>query len=100
MRCIDIGCGGGAVSIEIARLAAPDGTVVGIDTGQVKLGLARQAAAERGVDDVETRPPKASMCSWTPTGGCWPPWPRSCHRPKTAPVFPGGGYPPPQVRLV
>ncbi len=31
MRCIDVGCGGGAVTLEIARLVAPGGSVVGIE---------------------------------------------------------------------
>jgi ubiquinone/menaquinone biosynthesis C-methylase UbiE len=55
MRCADIGCGGGAVTLEIAGLVAPGGRVVGIDSDEVKLGLARQAAAERGMDNVEFR---------------------------------------------
>jgi ubiquinone/menaquinone biosynthesis C-methylase UbiE len=53
LRCIDIGCGGGAVALEMARLVAPDGTVLGIDADAVKLGLARQAAAQRGLGNVE-----------------------------------------------
>jgi ubiquinone/menaquinone biosynthesis C-methylase UbiE len=44
IRCADIGCGGGAVTLELARLVAPGGTVVGIDTDEAKLGLARQPA--------------------------------------------------------
>ena len=55
MRCVDIGCGGGAVTLEIARLVAPGGTVAGIDMDEVKVGLARQAAAESGVRNVEFR---------------------------------------------
>ena len=55
MRCIDIGCGGGAVTLEMARLVAPGGAVVGIDMDEVKLGLARQAAAERGLSNAEFR---------------------------------------------
>ena len=67
MRCVDIGCGGGAVTREVAGLVAPGGTVVGIDTDQVKLGLARQAAAERGVGNVEFRVGDAS--DWDQPGG-------------------------------
>ena len=52
-RCIDIGCGGGAVALELARLVAPGGTVVGIDADEVKLALARRAAAERQAGNVE-----------------------------------------------
>jgi len=53
MRCIDIGCGGGEVTMEIARMVAPGGTVLGVDMDEVKLALARQAAAERGLGNVE-----------------------------------------------
>jgi ubiquinone/menaquinone biosynthesis C-methylase UbiE len=54
-RCIDLGCGGGEVSFEIARLVGPDGRVTGVDMDEVKLSLARQAAVERGVKNVEFR---------------------------------------------
>jgi SAM-dependent methyltransferase len=53
MRCIDVGCGGGAVTLEMARLVAPGGTVVGVDADEVKIGLARQVAAERQLGNVE-----------------------------------------------
>ena len=55
MRCVDLGCGGGEVTFEIARLVAPDGHVTGIDMDEVKLGLAREAAAARGIDNVDFR---------------------------------------------
>jgi ubiquinone/menaquinone biosynthesis C-methylase UbiE len=55
MRCADVGCGGGAVTLEIARLVAPDGTVTGIDMDEVKVSLARRAAAEAGLDNAEFR---------------------------------------------
>ena len=55
MRCVDVGCGGGEVTIELARLAAPGGVAIGIDMDEVKLALAREAAAERGVTNVEFR---------------------------------------------
>jgi ubiquinone/menaquinone biosynthesis C-methylase UbiE len=52
LRCIDIGCGGGEVTMAIARLVAPGGSVVGVDTDEVKLDLARRAAAERQLGNV------------------------------------------------
>lgn len=55
MDVIDLGCGGGAVSIEIARRVGPAGHVVGLDMDAVKLDLARTAAAELGVGNVEFR---------------------------------------------
>ena len=53
MKCIDLGCGGGEVALEMARLVAPGGSVTGVDMDEVKLGLARKAAGERGVSNVE-----------------------------------------------
>jgi ubiquinone/menaquinone biosynthesis C-methylase UbiE len=53
MRCIDLGCGGGEVTLEIAKLVAPGGHVTGVDMDEIKLDLARRAAAARGLDNVE-----------------------------------------------
>ncbi|MCI4342202.1 MAG: methyltransferase domain-containing protein [Thermoplasmata archaeon] len=55
MRCLDLGCGGGAVSLEMASLVSPGGTVLGLDMDEVGLGLARRAAAERHLTNVEFR---------------------------------------------
>jgi len=55
MRCIDLGCGGGEVTLQMARLVAPDGAVVGVDADEIKLAHAREKAAERGVQNVEFR---------------------------------------------
>jgi SAM-dependent methyltransferase len=67
MRCADIGCGGGAVTLEIARLVAPGGTAVGIDMDAVKAGLARQAAAGQGLGNVEFR--VLDVTDWDEPGG-------------------------------
>ena len=67
MRCIDVGCGGGAVTLEMARLVAPGGTVVGVDADEVKLGLARQVAAERQLGNVEFV--AADVRDWDEPGG-------------------------------
>ena len=53
MRCIDLGCGGGEVTLEMAKLVAPKGMVIGIDMDEVKIDLARKAAVERGIGNVE-----------------------------------------------
>ena len=54
-RCIDLGCGGGEVTLEIARRVGPSGRAVGIDIDPVKLDLARAAATERDIGNVEFR---------------------------------------------
>jgi SAM-dependent methyltransferase len=53
-RCLDVGCGGGDVTAMLARLA-PDGFVVGTDTDQTVLSLARAEAADAGLRNVEFR---------------------------------------------
>ena len=55
MRCVDVGCGGGEVTFELARLVAPGGIAIGVDMDEVKLALAREAAADRGITNVEFR---------------------------------------------
>ena len=37
MMCLDLGCGGGDVTLEMARLAGPHGRALGIDVDEVKL---------------------------------------------------------------
>jgi ubiquinone/menaquinone biosynthesis C-methylase UbiE len=54
MRTVDLGCGGGNVTIEIARLIAP-AIATGIDMDEVKLALAREAATTAGIANVEFR---------------------------------------------
>jgi len=51
--CLDVGCGGGDVTLELARRVAPGGRVVGSDVDEVKLGIARREAQERHVTNVE-----------------------------------------------
>ena len=55
MRCIDLGCGGGEVTLEMAGLVAPHGSVTGVDMDEVKLDLAREAAVRRGLGNVGFR---------------------------------------------
>ena len=53
-RCLDVGCGGGDVTLELGRLA-PQGSVVGVDVDDVKLDLARREAEAESVANVEFR---------------------------------------------
>ena len=48
-RCLDVGCGGGHVSLELARVVGPSGSVVGIDLDASVLELARADAAAEGL---------------------------------------------------
>jgi 2-polyprenyl-3-methyl-5-hydroxy-6-metoxy-1,4-benzoquinol methylase len=53
-RCLDIGCGGGDVTVALARRAR-DGAAVGVDVDETKIDVARAEAADAGVDNVEFR---------------------------------------------
>ena len=55
ITCLDVGCGGGDVTLELARRVAPNGKAVGVDIDPTKLELARQEAAQQGVGNVEFR---------------------------------------------
>lgn len=50
-RLLDLGCGPGTITIDLARRVAP-GEVVGVDASEQPLHAARAAAAEQGVDNV------------------------------------------------
>ena len=55
MDCLDVGCGGGAVTLELARIVAPGGRAVGIDMDELKLELARADAVENDVRNIAFR---------------------------------------------
>ena len=56
LDCLDIGCGGGDVSLELARRVGPDGQVTGADIDETKLTMARTEAHLQGVDNVTFTP--------------------------------------------
>jgi len=53
MRCADLGCGGGEVTLELAALVGASGSATGVDMDGLKLDLARAAAARRGIANAE-----------------------------------------------
>jgi 2-polyprenyl-3-methyl-5-hydroxy-6-metoxy-1,4-benzoquinol methylase len=54
-RCLDVGCGGGHVSRELARRAGVTGSVVGIDLDDAVVELARVDVVAAGLTNVEFR---------------------------------------------
>lgn len=67
MRCIDLGCGGGEVTFQIAKLIAPDGDVTGVDIDEIKLARAQAAAIDRGFTNVEFR--ALNVMEWNEPNG-------------------------------
>jgi SAM-dependent methyltransferase len=49
-RVLDVGCGSGVVTRDIARRVSPGGRAVGVDPSPVFLGIARDLAREAGID--------------------------------------------------
>ncbi len=52
MRCLDAGCGIGAITLELARRVGPAGQAVGIDLDHGYLELARQEASRQNLPAV------------------------------------------------
>ena len=52
-RVADVGCGNGALTIDAARRAGPNGIALGIDISTPMLGLARRRATQAGAGNVE-----------------------------------------------
>lgn len=65
-RCIDIGCGFGETTQEIAALVGPDGSVLGTDSSPRFIEDARREAAEAGVRNVEFEVADAQTAAWEP----------------------------------
>ena len=55
MRCLDVGCGGGDVTFDLASLVGITGSVVGVDLDPTKIELARGDAEQAEVANVEFR---------------------------------------------
>jgi ubiquinone/menaquinone biosynthesis C-methylase UbiE len=53
--CLDVGCGGGDVSFDLASLVGLTGRVVGLDLDSSKIEMARADAAQVAVTNVEFR---------------------------------------------
>jgi len=52
LSVLDVGCGPGTITLDLAERVAP-GRVTAVDTSDEALAVARLAAAERGIDNVD-----------------------------------------------
>jgi ubiquinone/menaquinone biosynthesis C-methylase UbiE len=50
--CLDVGCGGGDVTVELARAVGPSGRVIGVDFDAAKIEIAGREAEQRGFRNV------------------------------------------------
>jgi SAM-dependent methyltransferase len=53
--CLDVGCGGGDVTLALGRRVAPHGSAVGVDIDDTKLAIARDEAAQEAAKNVDFR---------------------------------------------
>jgi SAM-dependent methyltransferase len=51
--CVDVGCGGGHMTLELARIVGPSGRAVGIDFDPTIVALAREDQLTAGLTNVE-----------------------------------------------
>jgi len=64
MKCLDVGCGGGHVTILMARMVGPEGHVIGTDTDVEILTLAREDAKAAKAANIEFQQQDACSCVW------------------------------------
>jgi SAM-dependent methyltransferase len=66
-RCVDLGCGGGEVTLALAALVAPDGDALGVDIDAAAVAHAEQAAMAQAVPN--TRFIVLDVGDWDEPGG-------------------------------
>lgn len=64
--CIDIGCGFGETTRELAALVGPEGSVLGTDSSPRFVEDARRETAEAGVENAEFELSDAQTATWGP----------------------------------
>jgi SAM-dependent methyltransferase len=65
-KCLDIGCGGGDVTFDLAHAVGPQGQVVGVDFDEVQLDLARLDTQTHGLSNVTFE--RQDVTVWEPQG--------------------------------
>lgn len=65
-RVLDIGCGNGALALEVAKHVGLDGAVVGLDISEPMLGVARERAHAAGAGNVTFEQGDAQVHSLPP----------------------------------
>jgi SAM-dependent methyltransferase len=55
MSCLDVGCGGGDVTRELARRVGSGGRVVGLDMDSAQLNIVRAEAAAQNIANIDYR---------------------------------------------
>ncbi len=64
MNCLDVGCGGGHVTMLMAGIVGPEGSVIGADTDAEILALARKDAEAAKLTNITFQQLDACACLW------------------------------------
>ncbi|MBP1805925.1 class I SAM-dependent methyltransferase [Rubellimicrobium aerolatum] len=67
-RVLEVGCGGGALSVRLARAVAPGGSVLGLDISGPLLARAEARRAAEGVTGLAFRRDDAQVAALPPAG--------------------------------
>ena len=70
-RLVDIGCGCGATTLELARRVGPGGGVLGVDISAPMLALARERAAAAGLAQARFEQADAQTYAFEPADGAF-----------------------------
>ncbi len=62
--CLDVGCGGGDVTFELAQRVGPAGRVIGIDVDEIELEIARRESKQKGLVNISFE--ARDVCQWEP----------------------------------
>jgi ubiquinone/menaquinone biosynthesis C-methylase UbiE len=62
--CLDMGCGGGDVTFDLARAVGPEGRVVGVDVDETELDIARLEGRAQNLPNVTFEP--RDVTAWKP----------------------------------
>jgi SAM-dependent methyltransferase len=70
-RLIDIGCGCGATTLELARRVGSTGAVLGADLSKPMLAVAEQRARDQRLDNAAFLQADAQVCAFAPADGAF-----------------------------
>jgi len=70
-RIIDVGCGCGATTLELARRVGPEGGVLGVDISAPMLAVARERAAAAGLTQARFIQADAQVYAFEPAHGAF-----------------------------
>lgn len=77
MTVLDVGCGPGYASFDLAQLVGPEGKVIAVDQSPVFLEALRSGAKHRGLENIETIESDLAKFEW-PDNVCDAIWSRWC----------------------